>query len=750
MRASCALLLAALVFAPVPVRAGDWVHWRGPEQNGVSRERDLPEKWTEIWSAPYGARSTPIILNNRVYLVDDVGEGLKEQERVLCCDANDGKLLWEYRMNVFLADVVSSRVGWSNLAGDPETGNIYFNGSQGLFICFDKDGKILWSRSLTEEFGRISGYGGRIASPIVDGDLVIVGIVNSGYGDQARGSNRFVAFDKRTGQIVWWADTANQIRATYYSSPVVAVIGGQRLLISGGGDGAVHAFKVRTGEKVWSYIFGLKNINSSPVVDGDLVYIAHGEESSDTAVQGRILCLNGAKVTKGEPEVVWKVDGLLVTYSSPIIHDGRLYVTEEGGTLHCLDGKTGQKLWGKKGFKIGGSAKGSPVWADGKLYVPQVEARFHILNPGDKSCERLDEHFFPAPGGQGLVEVNGSPSVANGKVYVATAENLYCIGKKDAKTPADKIPPQPAETPVATNPAPAFLQIFPHDVTLLPGESVSFKVRAFNSNGQFLKEVTNEATWSMPVPPMPPNTNVPSPPLKGEVAGNTLTVAKNVSNQQGPLVASVGNLQGRARIRVLPPLPISEDFQNVPLTRTPAGWVGVQGKFIVELKDGKPALRKQTDNPVPILARCYTFMGRPADTGYTIEADVMGDRNPNNDLPDMGVTACRYTLVLDGNKQQLGIRSWEALPRVDKNVAWAWEPNVWYSMKLTTKEVGNQVLIQGKVWPRGQPEPEKWTIEFTDPTPNRNGSPGLYAYATGLVVNQLAPIWYTNVRVTKP
>src|SRR6185369_8698520 len=120
--------------------------------------------------------------------------GLNEQERVMAFDEKTGQPAWEYRFNVFQTDIVSNRVGWTNLVGDPETGNIYAHGIQGLFFCFDKDGKVLWSHSLTEEYGRISGYGGRVNSPIVDGDLVIIGLVNSSYGDQARGGNRFLAF----------------------------------------------------------------------------------------------------------------------------------------------------------------------------------------------------------------------------------------------------------------------------------------------------------------------------------------------------------------------------------------------------------------------------------------------------------------------------------------------------------------------------------------------------------------------------
>lgn len=764
MRVCCALLLAAILCAPAPSWAGDWVHWRGPEQNGVSRERDLPEKWSEdpddkdnnlIWKADFGARCAPIILNDRLYLINDVGEGLNEQERVLCCDANTGKLLKEYRMNVFLTDVVSSRVGWCNLAGDPETGNIYLNGSQGLFICFDKDLKVLWQRSTTEEFGRVSGYGGRIPSPIVDGDLVIVGIVNSGYGDQSKGSNRFVAFDKKTGQIVWWSDTVNQIRQTYYSSPVVAVIGGQRLLISGGGDGAVHAFKVRTGEKVWSYLFGQKNINSSPVVAGDLVYIGQGEENPDGGEQGRIICLNGAKVKDGLPELVWQKDGMKMTYASPIIHEGRLYVTEENGTIDCLDAATGEKLWK---YKMGGSTKGSPVLADGKLYVPQVEARFFILKPGDKKCTLLDEHRFSNANGQGLIEVNGSPAIVNGRIYLPTADNLYCIGKKGHNAPAAKIPPAPQEAPVNPADPPAKLLLFPGDVTLLPGESASFKVRAYNDKGQFLKEVTG--AWSMPVPPTPPGTKVPSPPLKGAMTGDTLTVDKNVSNQQGPLVCTTADkLEARGRIRVIPPLPISEDFSGVAPTRTPAGWVGVQGKFVVVQKNGVNVLQKTIDSSIPIRARCYTYMGRPSDSGYTVETEVMGDYDglgKGENLSDMGIEVNRYTLVLAGGtrdgstKQRLRLLSWEAMPRVEKNIDFDWKANVWYCMKMTTEPVGDSLVIKGKVWEKGKPEPAAWTVQFTDPMPNRTGSPGLYAYAKGLIDNELSPTWFANVRVTKP
>ncbi len=219
--------------------AFEWNHWRGPTQNGVSTDKNLPEKWSPnpetpdnnlIWKTPFGGRTTPIVQNDRVYIINKVGKGISEQERVMCFSMKDGKLLWEHKFNVFHTDIVSVRLGWTNMAGDPETGNVYAHGTQGLLFCFDKDGKVLWSKSLTEEYGRITGYGGRVTSPIVDGDLLIIGMINASWGDQGMGRNRFVAFNKKTGVIQWWSSTGAPVKDTYYSYPVVANINGQGMV----------------------------------------------------------------------------------------------------------------------------------------------------------------------------------------------------------------------------------------------------------------------------------------------------------------------------------------------------------------------------------------------------------------------------------------------------------------------------------------------------------------------------------------
>jgi outer membrane protein assembly factor BamB len=752
MKRTLPLCLVLLTWAPGDARADDWVRWRGSEQDGVSREKDLPDRWAAkggpgsnlVWKKPYGGRSTPIVLNGRVYIINKAGEGVKEQERVMCFDAKTGKVLWQHRFNVFFTDIVEARVGWTNLAADPETGNIYAHGVQGLFSCFDKDGKVLWSRSLTEEYGRVSGYGGRVNSPTVDGDLVIIGMLNASWGAQARGGDRYLAMDKRTGKPIWWATLPGAIRGTYYSSPVIAVINGERLLITGGSGGAVHALKVRTGEHVWSYQVGAKAINSSPVVHGTRVYVAHGEENLDTTEQGRIVCLDAGKVKNRKPALVWKRDGITVKFPSPVFHQGRVYFCTEGGTMFCLNADNGDVIWK---FKYGKSGAGSPVWADGKIYIAEAGPRFCILRPEEKRCKELNVQRLRSPDGMSSVEINGSPAVANGRIYFTSSEEIYCIGKPDWKPTEEREEERAVEAKADPDAKPSHLQVVPADVVLKPGGQAQFKVRAFDDKGRFLREV--KAEWSLPKPPLPMGAKVQPPALQGKIAfDGRLEVSDKLPAQQGIVLAKAAGLTATARVRVAPKLPYFQDFSKVPVGAPPAGWVNVAGKYVVVELEGKKVLKKTNTSPNPLLARAHAYISVPTLKDYTIEAELMGTQK-DNDLPDMGVIANRYTLVLDGNKQQLRLLSWDALPRVDESIRFAWKPKQWYRMKLTVVPEGDNAKVRGKVWPRGEKEPEAWTIEFTDPAPNLQGSPGLYAYSTGVLDNEPgSEVFFASVRVT--
>src|SRR3954451_3483489 len=121
MRYALLTLLACLSAFP-----GDWTDWRGPQRNGTSPEKNLPTKWSPsgenlAWRAPYGGRSAPVVMNNRVYLLNPVGQNENLQERLMCLDGDTGKVLWEYKYNVYLSDVPPHRVAWSSPAVDAET-----------------------------------------------------------------------------------------------------------------------------------------------------------------------------------------------------------------------------------------------------------------------------------------------------------------------------------------------------------------------------------------------------------------------------------------------------------------------------------------------------------------------------------------------------------------------------------------------------------------------------------------------------
>jgi outer membrane protein assembly factor BamB len=745
------LCLCVCVVQNLP--AGDWTHWRGPMQNGYSAETDLPATFSPdgenlVWKAPFGGRTTPIILNGRVYIINDCGKGPTEQERVVCFDANTGKVLWEHRFNVFLTGIVSDRVGWTNMCGDPETGNVYAHGVQGLLFCFDKDGKRLWSHSMTEEYGRVSGYGGRTCSPIIDGDLLILGMVNASWGEQARGGNRFVAMDKKTGAIRWWSQTPGQVKDTYYSTPVVAVINGQRLIVSGGADGGVHAFQVHTGKHAWSYFFGTAAVNCSPVVDGNLVYIGHGEENPEGTHLGRVVCLDASQIKDGQPKLVWQRDALKIKFASPIIHDGRLYVIDELTRIYCLDAKTGKNIWK---FDYGRNCMGSAVLADGKIYVGEVNGKFHILEPGPKSCKSLHTQEFE-PKGQADVELNGSPAVANGRIYFLTTEELYCIGKPGLKAVKDPA----TDVGVVATGKPAQLQIVPADIVLSPGGTAKLKAVLYDANGEYVGEA--KPTWELgamlPPPPLPnakppKGPPPPAPPvLKGTITASGELAVDKTPGQFGNVVAKVGDMTARCRIRVAPQWPYEQDFSKVPLERSPAGWVNTQGKFAVQTVGGKNVLGKLALNASPLVARAYAYIGLPTSSDYTIESEMMGTK-VRDEMPNMGVLANRYLLVLDGNKQLLRLLCWDALPRVDQSISFAWEPDAWYRFKLTVDVQGEKAEVKGKVWKADGKEPAEWTITFDDPIGNKEGSPALYGYSTGILDGQKgSEVFYANVKVS--
>ncbi len=748
--------------------AGDWTHWRGPAQNGYSLEKGLPDsfdpakKENVAWIAPFGGRSSPLVMDGRVYVFQGFGEGLGEAERVVCVDEKSGKKLWEYVTPIYHSDIVSSRLGWTPLTADPAAGYLYAHTTAGELICLDKTGKLVWTRQLTEEFGRVSGYGGRIAAPIFDSGLVVIGILNSGWGDQARGANRYYAFDGKTGAVVWIADTGLPLRSTYQSNSVIAVIGGQRLLITGGGDGALHAFKVRTGEKVWTYPFSAGAANPSPVVDGNLVYAAHGEENTDSPTIGRIICVDASQIDPAtkKPKLVWEHQkSQRFGLSSPAIADGVLYMPEDSGELYAFDAKNGKLLWK---YRYATEVRGAPLVADGKVYIFDVKGRLSIIKlDGKKKPDEEDTFIYTfkevVNGRPIQTETNGTPIAVNGRVFFTSRSELYCLGDPKTKAVGATYPPMPAETPYS-DAAVAGARLFPAEATAKPGETVKFQVVFVDANGRAVPTAPAvNGEWMIVTPAKTPTGAMP-PPLAGKLENGTLTLEKNPS-QQGYVEFKMGTMTARARVRVAPQLPAKTDFDKAPDGSSPAGWVNTNGKFLVKkLPDGNQVLSKVNNDARPPLAKAIGYITTPDASDYTIQADFYGTL-VRGKLPDAGLVNSRYSLVFDGkpdtnlNKHTVRITSWEARPRVNVVVAYDWQPDTWYTAKFAVEQKEKTALVRGKVWKKGEAEPTDWTISFEDPFPNRKGAAGLYGYIPNVQENngKIDPgseLFFDNLSIT--
>src|SRR5262249_12841051 len=158
----------------------------------------------------------------------------------------------------------------------------------------------------------------------------------------ARGSHRFMAFDKASGETVWVASPGGRPFDTTYAPPIVAVVDGQRLLIAGGSDGAVHALRPVTGEVVWSVPISKHGINTGAVVRGNTVFVSHSEENLESNEMGILAAVDGAggKGTLGADRIRWKDLGFQGGYSSPVLEGGTLYQVDNGANLYAFEADT--------------------------------------------------------------------------------------------------------------------------------------------------------------------------------------------------------------------------------------------------------------------------------------------------------------------------------------------------------------------------------------------------------------------------
>jgi hypothetical protein len=275
--------------------------------------------------------------------------------------------------------------------------------------------------------------------------------------------------------------------------------------------------------------------------------------------------------------------------------------------------------------------------------------------------------------------------------------------------------------------------VTPTEFIVKPGAPVTLNVRGFDANGRQVAKV-GDATWTLEN-------------LKGTIANGTFTPDPAAGPQAGLVKASIGSMTAASRIRVIPDLPWTYDFESSGET-PPTHWVNATGKFAVRALDGNKVLVKLAQNPFAFAKRCRVFMGSPDYSDYTIEADVRA-MEKRRQRGDVGVVAQRYEMMLSGSHERIELQPWQPETQRTVKVDFPWKADTWYTMKLEVQSLGQgKVRARGKVWAKGEPEPATWSIERIDPTGSLKGAPGLYADAPSVETGG-SEIYYDNIKVYK-
>ena len=705
-----------------------WLSWRGPAQNGTSNETGLPDEVqldgkNHLWSVALSGRGTPVIAGGRVYVMGYRGKGPTIREVFACLDEDTGELIFERTYPDFLSDSVYSRYAVASPTIDPATGNVFFMTTPGLLCATTADGEPLWERELLSEIGRLTFPNGRTGSVVIDGDLAILHTVNSHWGPNGPARDRFFAFDKHTGEMVWHCTPGIGPKDNPYSHPVLEWRGGRRVLYAGTGCGHVVAIDARSGDPLWRFQMAVGGVCASVVLDGDRLIALHGLENIDSSSLGRMVALKlGAEPAAGEagPVVLgkdselWRND-IGAFSSSPVLAGGRVYQTDEDGELNCVDVETGEILWQHK--LAGDQVHASPLWADGKLYVPMNDGGFWIIRPTDEGPEVLQELKLEG-------NCLGAPAVWNGKIWVHTTAKLYCFGaaERGDRVLQASIRAQPDVSELG----PAVrLQVIPADFVLRRGDSLRFRVRSLDALGAVVEEEVTGVTWG-------------DGGLGLAIADDgSLEIPSDGALGTGVVTASAGALSGSARARVLPVPPLRQDFESIPLTRedpdnpeaklgnTPAQWIHGFPKWDVRVVDGSKVAAKTLN--IPLFQRTMGFVGHPDTANVTVRADVMSDGNRRT-LGAVGLVNQRYMVVIKGNYQELEVSS--NMERIKQSVPFKMKAGQWYSLE-TRVDMGEDgsATVRAKAWPRGEEPPDDWTIEVVDPYGHDHGAPGTYGFA---------------------
>jgi outer membrane protein assembly factor BamB len=350
------------------------------------------------WTQPLSGRglSSPIVVGDRVIVTCSSGP-TQERLHVMVFAADRGEPLWERQFWATGRTVCHDKtcVAAPTPASDGE--RIFAFYSTNDVVCLDMDGNLLWFRGLTWDYPNASNSLGMASSPVVADETLIVMVENDAESFSA-------GLDAQTGETRWKLDRP---RSANWSSPVLLSRGTGRppLVLLQSSQGVV-ALEPRTGQQLWSYDDGASTTPSS-VVSGEIVYVP----------SNGITALRPGRSNPEVPEIVWNEGSLQPGTSSPVFHQGRLYVVNNGGVLTCASGASGERLWQ---LRLRGKFSGSPVIAGDHLFIVNEEGTVFSVQLGEQSGEIAATHDFGET-------VLCTPALADGALYVRSDGHLWKI-----------------------------------------------------------------------------------------------------------------------------------------------------------------------------------------------------------------------------------------------------------------------------------------------------------------------------------
>lgn len=415
-----ALTLAAALTCAHTALAENWPQWRGPRLDGTSAETGLPTTWSRgenmkwRFELPGPAASTPIVWEDRIFLTST----RKNSDALLVMAVGtDGEMLWEKSIDQGKLEVFEQfRHETSPATPSPVTDgtHVWALFGTGKLVCLDFDGKLIWETDLAARYGEPNMFFGLSMSPLLHGDRLYLQLLHAD-------AQLVLALDKSTGTEVWKTERPTDARGECLHSYASPVPFGDSVLIHGADY--ITAHRLEDGAELWRYgtLNPEDNYNSmfrlvaTPVTRDGLVVVP-------TAKRGPVFGLRpgdlAGSIDQGSDRVSWTLDRGTPDVPSPLVQDDLVYLAGERGTLTVLGADGGETVYAERVHES--PHRGSPVHADGKLFLTGTDGTVSVVRPG-REFELLAKN--------GLDEyLAASPAIAGGTIYLRTYEALWAIG----------------------------------------------------------------------------------------------------------------------------------------------------------------------------------------------------------------------------------------------------------------------------------------------------------------------------------